>query len=210
MREMRGHIEAAERNENSRTPSAGRPGTWRTTATASPHKVSNFEAVPLAIVGHDLRQSRRVIQNARVPSDWNSGSPNPRLYSLPRLPLCHFVARAGTRTFRNLKPCLSTNSIRKQARWARRGPASLRPYRSHRDRECGLPCNRQTHTGSADHNGKAPLNGFFQLKRIGHLLLKEVPFPAGMNHIARSRLPQRRGMGDRPAASFGAQEGREK
>jgi hypothetical protein len=39
---------------------------------------------------------------------------------------------------------------------------------------------------------------------------KRFPFLIGMNHIARSRLPRRRGMGDGVATSFAAQEGREK
>jgi hypothetical protein len=37
---------------------------------------------------------------------------------------------------------------------------------------------------------------------------KRFPFLIGMNHIAGSRLPPRRGMGDGAAASFTAQEGR--
>ena len=64
MREMRGHIEAAERNESSGTTGAARPVAWSMTATARPHKVSNFEAVLLAIAGHDLRQPLQVIQSA--------------------------------------------------------------------------------------------------------------------------------------------------
>jgi signal transduction histidine kinase len=64
MREMRGHIEAAERNESSGTTGAARPVAWSMTATARPHKVSNFEAVLLAIAGHDLRQPLQVIQGA--------------------------------------------------------------------------------------------------------------------------------------------------
>jgi hypothetical protein len=39
---------------------------------------------------------------------------------------------------------------------------------------------------------------------------KRFPFLIGMNHIARSRLPLRRGMGDGAATSSAAQEGREK
>jgi hypothetical protein len=31
---------------------------------------------------------------------------------------------------------------------------------------------------------------------------KRLPFPIGMNHIARSRLPQRRGVGDGVATLF--------
>jgi two-component system phosphate regulon sensor histidine kinase PhoR len=64
MREMRGHIEAAERNESSGITGAARPVDWSMTATARPHKVSNFEAVLLAIAGHDLRQPLQVIQSA--------------------------------------------------------------------------------------------------------------------------------------------------
>jgi two-component system, OmpR family, phosphate regulon sensor histidine kinase PhoR len=63
MREMRGHIEAAERNENSRTTGARRPVAWSMTATARPHKISNFKAKLLAIAGHDLRQPLQVIQS---------------------------------------------------------------------------------------------------------------------------------------------------
>jgi len=64
MHEMRGHIEATERNETSCTTSAARPVAWSMTATARPHKVSNFEAVLLAIAGHDFRQPLQVIQSA--------------------------------------------------------------------------------------------------------------------------------------------------
>jgi two-component system phosphate regulon sensor histidine kinase PhoR len=60
---MRGHIETAERNENSRPTGAARPVAWSMTATARPHKVSNFEALLLAIAGHDLRQPLQVIQS---------------------------------------------------------------------------------------------------------------------------------------------------
>jgi hypothetical protein len=63
MRGMRGYVEAAERNENSRPTGAARPVAWSMTATARPHKVSNFEAVLLAIAGHDLRQPLQVIQS---------------------------------------------------------------------------------------------------------------------------------------------------
>jgi len=40
------------------------PVTWSMTAAARPQKVSNFEAVLLAIAGHDLRQPLQVIQSA--------------------------------------------------------------------------------------------------------------------------------------------------
>jgi hypothetical protein len=39
---------------------------------------------------------------------------------------------------------------------------------------------------------------------------KRFPFLIGINHIARSRLPPRRGMGEGAVTSFAAQEGREK
>jgi two-component system, OmpR family, phosphate regulon sensor histidine kinase PhoR len=64
MREMRAHIEAAERNEDFCATAAARPVVWSMTATPRPHKVSNFEAVLLAIAGHDLRQPLQVIQSA--------------------------------------------------------------------------------------------------------------------------------------------------
>jgi two-component system, OmpR family, phosphate regulon sensor histidine kinase PhoR len=42
----------------------GAPASWNMTAAACPQKVSNFEAVLLAIAGHDLRQPLQVIQSA--------------------------------------------------------------------------------------------------------------------------------------------------
>jgi hypothetical protein len=54
MCEMMGHIEAAEPNEKFRTTGAARPVAWSMTATARPHKIPNFEAMLLAIPGHDL------------------------------------------------------------------------------------------------------------------------------------------------------------
>jgi two-component system phosphate regulon sensor histidine kinase PhoR len=65
MRETRNHIEAGERKEHfGTTGKARRPVIWRMTATAEPHSVSDFEAVLLAIAGHDLRQPLQIIQNA--------------------------------------------------------------------------------------------------------------------------------------------------
>jgi two-component system phosphate regulon sensor histidine kinase PhoR len=46
------------------TTAAAQPVAWSMTATARPHKVSNFEAVLLAIAGHDLRQPLQVIQTS--------------------------------------------------------------------------------------------------------------------------------------------------
>lgn len=63
MREMRGQIEAAERDRDFRVAKTARPVVWSMTATPRPHKVSNFEAVLLAIAGHDLRQPLQVIQS---------------------------------------------------------------------------------------------------------------------------------------------------
>jgi two-component system phosphate regulon sensor histidine kinase PhoR len=64
MRDVSGHIEAAMRNENFRVAAAARPASWSMTATARPQRASNFEAVLLAIAGHDLRQPLQVIQSA--------------------------------------------------------------------------------------------------------------------------------------------------
>ena len=59
------HIGTEERNESFRaTAGATRPVSWNMTASARPHRVSNFEAVLLAIAGHDLRQPLQVIQSA--------------------------------------------------------------------------------------------------------------------------------------------------
>ena len=65
MREMMDHIAAAERNESFGTAGvATRPAAWSMTATAKPYRVADFEAVLLAIAGHDLRQPLQVIQSA--------------------------------------------------------------------------------------------------------------------------------------------------
>ena len=62
MREMRGQIGAAGSCERSHITGAPPVG-WSMTATARSHRVSNFEAVLLAIAGHDLRQPLQVIQS---------------------------------------------------------------------------------------------------------------------------------------------------
>ena len=64
MREMRGDNDAAETAEKFRTTGTARPVAWSMTATATPHKGENFEAVLLAIAGHDLRQPLQIIQSA--------------------------------------------------------------------------------------------------------------------------------------------------
>jgi signal transduction histidine kinase len=64
MRDASGEIEPAA---NSKTHGAmatpGRPITWSMTATAQPQKISDFEAVLLAMAGHDLRQPLQIIQS---------------------------------------------------------------------------------------------------------------------------------------------------
>lgn len=58
-------IGTEERSESFRaTARATRPVSWNMTASARPHRVSSFEAVLLAIAGHDLRQPLQVIQSA--------------------------------------------------------------------------------------------------------------------------------------------------
>jgi two-component system, OmpR family, phosphate regulon sensor histidine kinase PhoR len=64
MHEIRDHIEATKPNDTFRTSDTVPPVAWSMTATAEPHKVANFEAVLLAIAGHDLRQPLQVIQSA--------------------------------------------------------------------------------------------------------------------------------------------------
>ena len=65
MRDVSDHIAAEQRNESFRaTAGAARPVSWSLTAAARPHRVANFEAVLLAIAGHDLRQPLQVIQSA--------------------------------------------------------------------------------------------------------------------------------------------------
>jgi len=59
------HIGTEERNKSFRaTAGATRPVSWNMTASARPHGDSNFEAVLLAMAGHDLRQPLQVIQSA--------------------------------------------------------------------------------------------------------------------------------------------------
>jgi two-component system, OmpR family, phosphate regulon sensor histidine kinase PhoR len=54
----------SERKENLGIGGVPQPISWTMTATAKPHAVSDFEAVLLAMAGHDLRQPLQVIQNA--------------------------------------------------------------------------------------------------------------------------------------------------
>jgi two-component system, OmpR family, phosphate regulon sensor histidine kinase PhoR len=62
MCEMRSQVGAAGGRQGFRIGAP--PVTWGMTAAARPQKVSNFEAVLLAIAGHDLRQPLQVIQSA--------------------------------------------------------------------------------------------------------------------------------------------------
>ena len=65
MRETKQSIEPAESNGNFGIGGvAPRPMTWSMTATATPHRVSDFESVLLAIAGHDLRQPLQIIESA--------------------------------------------------------------------------------------------------------------------------------------------------
>lgn len=62
MCETRSQVAAAEERQGFRI---GAPSvTWSMTGATKPQKVSNFEAVLLAIAGHDLRQPLQVIQSA--------------------------------------------------------------------------------------------------------------------------------------------------
>jgi two-component system phosphate regulon sensor histidine kinase PhoR len=64
MHETHGHVKATEGSAAFGTPRMPkRPMTWSMTATAKPHKPSEFESVLLAIAAHDLRQPLQVIQN---------------------------------------------------------------------------------------------------------------------------------------------------
>jgi signal transduction histidine kinase len=63
MHDVSDHIGTEERNESFRA-SAGAPVSWCLTATAGQQSAVNFEAVLLAIAGHDLRQPLQVIQAA--------------------------------------------------------------------------------------------------------------------------------------------------
>jgi two-component system phosphate regulon sensor histidine kinase PhoR len=62
MRETRSQVGAAKSRQGCRTGAP--PVTSSMTAAARPQKVTNFEAVLLAIAGHDLRQPLQVIQSA--------------------------------------------------------------------------------------------------------------------------------------------------
>jgi two-component system, OmpR family, phosphate regulon sensor histidine kinase PhoR len=62
MCETRSRVGAAEGRQGFRIGAP--PVIWSMTAAARPQKVSNFEAVLLAIAGHDLRQPLQVIQSA--------------------------------------------------------------------------------------------------------------------------------------------------
>jgi two-component system phosphate regulon sensor histidine kinase PhoR len=64
MRETSDHIEGAKSNKKCGTSYTAPPVAWSMTATAKPREVANFEAVLLAIAGHDLRQPLQVIQSA--------------------------------------------------------------------------------------------------------------------------------------------------
>lgn len=57
------HNGTEERNASFRAP-AGAPASWSLTAVARQQSAGNFEAVLLAIAGHDLRQQLQVIQAA--------------------------------------------------------------------------------------------------------------------------------------------------
>ena len=62
MCETRNQVGAAEGGQGFRVGAP--PVAWSMTAAARPQKVTNFEAVLLAIAGHDLRQPLQVIQSA--------------------------------------------------------------------------------------------------------------------------------------------------
>jgi two-component system, OmpR family, phosphate regulon sensor histidine kinase PhoR len=64
MRETSDHVEGAKSNKKCGTSYTAPPVAWSMTATAKPREVANFEAVLLAIAGHDLRQPLQVIQSA--------------------------------------------------------------------------------------------------------------------------------------------------
>jgi two-component system phosphate regulon sensor histidine kinase PhoR len=65
MRAMHDTVAAPEAKKKFGTSDlVARPATWVLTAVPKPHKISDFEAVLLAIAGHDLRQPLQVIQSA--------------------------------------------------------------------------------------------------------------------------------------------------
>jgi len=63
MQDVSDHLGTEERDAKFRA-TAGVPASWSLTATARPQSAANFEAVLLAIAGHDLRQPLQVIQAA--------------------------------------------------------------------------------------------------------------------------------------------------
>jgi two-component system, OmpR family, phosphate regulon sensor histidine kinase PhoR len=63
MHDVSDHIGTEEHDASFRA-TAGAPVSWSLTATARPQSAANFEAVLLAIAGHDLRQPLQVIQAA--------------------------------------------------------------------------------------------------------------------------------------------------
>ena len=65
MRDVSDHIGTEERHGNFRAAaSAARHVSWSMTGSAGPSRVAEFEALLLAIAGHDLRQPLQVIQSA--------------------------------------------------------------------------------------------------------------------------------------------------
>ena len=63
MRESSNCIETAERSgKPKKSGVVPQPITWSMTATADPHQAHNFEALLLAIAGHDLRQPLQALQ----------------------------------------------------------------------------------------------------------------------------------------------------
>jgi two-component system phosphate regulon sensor histidine kinase PhoR len=63
MHDVSDHIGTEERDASFRA-TAGAPVFWSLTATNRPQSAANFEAVLLAIAGHDLRQPLQIIQAA--------------------------------------------------------------------------------------------------------------------------------------------------
>lgn len=61
MHDVSDHLGTEERDAKFRA-TAGVPASWSLTATARPQSAANFEAVLLAIAGHDLRQPLQIIQ----------------------------------------------------------------------------------------------------------------------------------------------------
>lgn len=65
MRESSNSIETAERTGKlKKIGVVPQPVTWSMPATADPHQAHNFEALLLAIAGHDLRQPLQILQSA--------------------------------------------------------------------------------------------------------------------------------------------------